>query len=695
MTETSEALQERRRPETDVSVNGVSGVGTKLPVPFAEKATDLQALRDAVVDAAGVGAGLWLSYLFALFYLLVAAAGVSHRDLLFENPIKLPFLAVDLPLKGFFWLGPALFVVMHAYVLLHLVLLSGKIGVFAEELSAQVNDADVRTCLRRQLPSNIFVQFLAGPREVRTGLMGFMLRLVAWVSLAVGPVLLLVCFQLQFLPYHDALITWWHRIAISCDLALLWMFWPAVVRGQSLSFAWRGMRRGTICFMVLLTLLPLMLILTIATFPGEWADGFFRSVLFAWPRRVLVAGKVDFASRRLDSLWSNVIVLPGVDLKGNNQASAALDKAGTQSVSLRARHLERAVLIGASLPNVDFSAAKLQGARLEFADLRGAQFDCASAEPSWRAGIPELEGRFVDTTNGPCSQLQGASFLDARLQGASFDGASLEGANFNWAHLEGASLKDAHAQGAWFVRAKLQCAFVPVADLRAADFTEADLEAAWLAGAKLQGARFVSAELAGATLEPSTLDGTDLQGARVWRADPFFRPYVGSLALVTNVSSAAPHATDPSAFVNLRSLVEEEVPSGGARDRALRAARRLDDPSEGWSSKFGSRLSEVEAAQAWQALQDSNPTAEQFARARLEQWARVGCAEEGAPYVALHLLRDILQPRNARRLQPGKGPSEWRTQLARKFLRADCAGARNIDEDARRELRETRDGKVQ
>jgi hypothetical protein len=59
-------------------------------------------LRDAVVDAGSVGGGLWLSYLFVFFYLAIAAGGVTHRDLLFENPVKLPFLNIDLPLIGFF-----------------------------------------------------------------------------------------------------------------------------------------------------------------------------------------------------------------------------------------------------------------------------------------------------------------------------------------------------------------------------------------------------------------------------------------------------------------------------------------------------------------------------------------------------------------------------------------------------------------
>jgi hypothetical protein len=172
-------------------------------------------VRDALVDAASVGAGLWFSYLFVLFYLLIAVGSVTHRDLFLESPVRLPFLSVDLPLLGFFWLGPAIFLVVHTYVLLHFALLAGKVGDFDAELRAQIADEEVRRRLRRQLPSNIFVQFLAGPPEVRTGVMGFLLRLIAQISLVLGPIALLVFFQLQFLPYHDWAITWWHRMARS------------------------------------------------------------------------------------------------------------------------------------------------------------------------------------------------------------------------------------------------------------------------------------------------------------------------------------------------------------------------------------------------------------------------------------------------------------------------------------------------
>lgn len=76
---------------------------------IAKKAHDLEAIKKALEDATSVGAGFWLSYLFLMFYIAIAAGAVTHVDLLLENPVRLPFLNVELPLKAFFFLAPILF----------------------------------------------------------------------------------------------------------------------------------------------------------------------------------------------------------------------------------------------------------------------------------------------------------------------------------------------------------------------------------------------------------------------------------------------------------------------------------------------------------------------------------------------------------------------------------------------------------
>ena len=197
---------------------------------IAAKADDLEEIKKSVEDAASVSGGLWLSYLFVLSYIAIAAGAVTHEDLLLERPVKLPFLNVELPLLAFFALAPFVVLIIHAYALMHFIMLGKKASRFHNELRRQFPDGetetqksgaapdgaqkDIRDKLRRLLPSNIFVQILAGPPELRTGVFGSMLKLIALTTLVVFPILLLLLLQIQFLPFHDVRITWAQRGAL-------------------------------------------------------------------------------------------------------------------------------------------------------------------------------------------------------------------------------------------------------------------------------------------------------------------------------------------------------------------------------------------------------------------------------------------------------------------------------------------------
>jgi hypothetical protein len=99
-------------------------------------------------------------------------------------------------------------------------------GVIETEKSGAAPDAtqkDIRDKLRRLLPSNIFVQILAGPPELRTGIFGFMLKLITLATLVAFPILLLLLLQIQFMPFHDVVITNAQRAALFLDIVVLWM----------------------------------------------------------------------------------------------------------------------------------------------------------------------------------------------------------------------------------------------------------------------------------------------------------------------------------------------------------------------------------------------------------------------------------------------------------------------------------------
>jgi hypothetical protein len=91
-----------------------------------------------------LAAAFWLSYLFVLFYIAIAAGAVTHADLLLENPVKLPFLSVELPLRAFFFLSPLLFLITYAYTLAHLVLLADRAKRFHALLKEQINRKETR-----------------------------------------------------------------------------------------------------------------------------------------------------------------------------------------------------------------------------------------------------------------------------------------------------------------------------------------------------------------------------------------------------------------------------------------------------------------------------------------------------------------------------------------------------------------------
>ena len=157
---------------------------------FVTKPEDLKAFRDSVADAASVSGTLWITYLGVLFYLVISVGSVTHKDLFLQGSLTLPFMNINLPTAGFFLLAPLLFLILHAYVLLHFVILTDKIAVLDQALATQIGDQEV---LRWQLPANIFVQLLAGPSEVRDGITGVFLWLIALVTLVISPVSFCCC----------------------------------------------------------------------------------------------------------------------------------------------------------------------------------------------------------------------------------------------------------------------------------------------------------------------------------------------------------------------------------------------------------------------------------------------------------------------------------------------------------------------
>jgi hypothetical protein len=278
------------------------------------------------------------------------------------------------------------------------------------------------------------------------------------------------------------------------------MLWPSIAGGEtSTPFTWKWLRQPKVLALAATSFVPLFLVIIIATFPGEWIEDRLPSVDFIpfvkgiapndeEGRRpahnfengfrllslheLLVAGEIDSGARRPRSLWSNRLVLPGLDIVDYTKFDTETKIAGrSHTVVMRSRHLEGAVLIGANLRKADFGQAHLRGASLNNAQLQGASFEYA--------------------------QLQGASLDDAHLQGASLSRADLRGASLNHVDLQFAELNNA--------------------DLRGATLEDAGLEGADLSQAQIQGASLRGSVLHGVSLSDAHTDANDFREVSVVR----------------------------------------------------------------------------------------------------------------------------------------------------------------------------------
>jgi hypothetical protein len=198
---------------------------------------DVEALERAVNDSATRVSAIWISFLVFSLYLLIAATTVTQRQLLLAEPVKLPALNIDLPQWGFFFLAPVLFVVLHSYVLLQVLLLGRTTAAYNAAVARADLSPEESASLRQRLANTLFAQIFAGSPRERKGFIGASLRVIVWITLAIGPVVILLAFQFSFLAYHSHLATWTHRLLILFELVAFFLIWPLALDAEK-DFQW-------------------------------------------------------------------------------------------------------------------------------------------------------------------------------------------------------------------------------------------------------------------------------------------------------------------------------------------------------------------------------------------------------------------------------------------------------------------------
>ncbi|WP_439578343.1 pentapeptide repeat-containing protein [Elioraea sp.] len=639
--------------------------------------TGLKELADAANEAAKREATQWFFFVTLMLYLMVAVGGVTHRKLFLEEPIPLPVINTPISLTGFFVVAPAILVVMHFYLVAQIGVMTGKVTAFltAAEAEAGGDPTVLERILRRLDPfpvAQVMASALLGRRE-------WPLRIMAWLTLIAAPVLLLLFFQVRFLPYQDEWITWWHRGLVLADLGLAWWVWLLWPR--------RPGERGGVprirAFMWSAASVCVVLFSLVASVRGGiedrsiWSDH-LNGPWFFEVRTWLFDGERDPVTNRPSSLFSRAIVLPNERLISDKDFEA-LAKAQTaegtpgsgatstgpepvaRTVSLRGRSLRGAVLVASDLRKADLTGADLRGARLHLVWLQGASLDGA-----------QLQGASLNW-----AQLQGAALRWAQLQGASLDGAQLQGASLAGAQLQGASLAGAQLQGASLDGAQLQGASLNWAQLQGALLFQAGLQGASLAGTQLQGASLAEAQLQGASLERAQLQSANLHAANVWRASGEAILNDADLRGVVFIEARRRDDAGPTTWRTRIDAWLEAIPQGWARNFAERRLLVLVPSSTRDPDGY------ADLRRSWEAHPVPDP------HRLADRLGDLACDAANAPHVARGILRQV-----AGLARPDRDLDPHRPNLARRMLNETaCPGARGLTADERAHLRALAEGR--
>jgi uncharacterized protein YjbI with pentapeptide repeats len=451
---------------------------------------DVDSLERSVNDSGVRVSTIWVTFLGLGLYLVVAVGGVTHRQLLLGEQIKLPVLNVDLPLVHFFLVAPALFVIFHVYVLVQVLLLCRTAAAYNEAVEHSIAVARDRARVRQRLANTLFAQIFAGSPREREGLLGALLRLMARATLVIGPVVVLLIFEVKFLPYQDRLVTLVHRVLIFADLGMILLLWYGIFQASH-DISWRVFARPSIALFIAIAL---------ALF--SWLGLNYLGEPHASWMRAGECGHLLF-SDRLELPWVDVVdddklakMESSASVKGlsASQGERTHDFARRQfrCANFYRADFRRVDLTDANLRRANLAYAELQGATLSGADLWGAQLEGAQMQGADLSSVRNRTlgeaGYSVQFESG--ADLRHASLKGAELQGARLTLANMSGADLTFVNLQGAGLFAALLNGADLRWAQMQGADLSRASLRGANLSLANMKGANLSAAHLEGARF-------------------------------------------------------------------------------------------------------------------------------------------------------------------------------------------------------------
>jgi hypothetical protein len=323
-------------------------------------------LLKAVNEASGKAFALWITFLTVGIYLAIAIGTTPDAQLIVASSggggvIKLPILAVDLPVNVFYVFAPPLFFALHLYVLMQLYLLARLLRQFDHQLQRVRLLEQDRGTIRDQLDKFVFTQSLIGAPQDE--LVRWFLSGAVNLSFVTGPVFLLLGFLWILQPFAPLRPNspW-----LPCDLCLLFLLWPKI-SGFAPS---RGLR-------VIVVLL------------------FALSFGLTWGSQILPSRPLSFAYASL-----NNFPLAGKYLTSANFFHASLVGTDLRRASLARSNLVGADLTRANLSDVNLTSAGLFTANLTDADLTRANLSYANLSGANLSGVKNVTQQQLDEACG-------------------------------------------------------------------------------------------------------------------------------------------------------------------------------------------------------------------------------------------------------------------------------------------------------
>jgi uncharacterized protein YjbI with pentapeptide repeats len=619
---------------------------------------DLDATLAALNRSAERLQTLWFSFLALTLYFAISTLTVTHLQLLLEEPQTLPILQIKVPLLPFFAIAPAFYLIIHVYMLMMLVLLARSASGFEAILAKAIPGTAKQEQYRLRAENALFLQLLVGAESERRGRNGLLLSAVALVTLALAPVLVLLLFQLIFLPYHHFALTWWHRALVATDVLAVLFLWSAYRRGDGVvrTPAERNPLRWSPSALAhgFAALLALHVSVNIGRWAGEppLRDCFRNStdaakvpghaclyddrigdyaatengILFGLfqdrlklANRTIVGQKLFEEKQAEGKAGGGDRFVPTRDFSERNFTAGKFDESDIRGVDLRdavgwrltgeRAQLQYALLTGARFQRSIFSGSQFQRAKLEHARMHFAVFDRAL--------------------------FQEARFDFAHLAGTSFHYAQLQGASLRQVQLQGASLNDAEFQGAELFAVKLNGASLYGARLEGASLARAELIAASLQNASLAGASLTYAQILSVSMQGAFFRGTDMSNANVFRSEPPTPEPTKSNTSAINYSTSF-----RSSRFRSEKLQDSHVLDWQSEFYISSRFKNVDKTINLYNFLLPSKNIDVDLniSRKWFDVQKSNKNYNRFILARNDEWVTISCSSSNGQFVARALV---------------------------------------------------------